>query len=311
MKDDLKHRGFLSCSHHAPLCSYEVAVTCYALQWGQAESPGAAQTSRKRSERERRERAGKIGVGKPDAFGKSSDKMDMGRLLTLDIPEAAEPAAFCGQPHDLLTKAVGVALSSRRRNSVDSPQLSPQRSPQMCPLSPQRSPMHDRSPRSWERRSSSVTPRDLEVPRTTSNDSGQGGSETCGGFLRRPASFSTELNRLDSAEESDSGNDECRWPTLPDWPERDTAAFERGKALIGSMEMDPLSFSCNVLCHLALEIFQTAGLPEELAADVGRVRRFILAVRESMYDNAYHNFYHVFDVTQTVHAFLQTRSPFC
>jgi len=45
---------------------------------------------------------------------------------------------------------------------------------------------------------------------------------------------------------------------------------------------------------------QGAGLPEELAADLGRVRRFILAVRESMYDNAYHNFYHVFDVTQTV-----------
>jgi len=42
------------------------------------------------------------------------------------------------------------------------------------------------------------------------------------------------------------------------------------------------------------------GLPAELAADVGRVKRFILAIRESMYDNAYHNFYHVFDVTQTV-----------
>jgi hypothetical protein len=80
----------------------------------------------------------------------------------------------------------------------------------------------------------------------------------------------------------------------------DLAAFERGKALLGSMEMDPASFSRNVLCHLALEIFQAAGLPEELAADVGRVQRFILAVRESMYDNAYHNFYHVFDVTQTV-----------
>ncbi|KAJ1464748.1 hypothetical protein T484DRAFT_1867930 [Baffinella frigidus] len=66
------------------------------------------------------------------------------------------------------------------------------------------------------------------------------------------------------------------------------------------MEMDPACFSRDDLCHLALEIFQAAGLPEELAADVGRVQRFILAVRESMYDNAYHNFYHVFDVTQTV-----------
>jgi len=145
-----------------------------------------------------------------------------------------------------------------------------------------------------------VTSKDLEFPRTASVESSHGGSETCGGFLRRPASFSTGLNRLELAEEADQGRDECRWPTLPEWPEMDLAAFERGKALLGSMEMDPASFSRNVLCHLALEIFQAAGLPEELAADVGRVQRFILAVRESMYDNAYHNFYHVFDVTQTV-----------
>ena len=91
----------------------------------------------------------------------------------------------------------------------------------------------------------------------------------------------------------------CHQPSLPTWPERDPAAFERGKALLGSMEMDPMRFSRDDLCHLAIEIFEAAGLPDELAADVGRVRRFILAVRESMYDNAYHNFYHVFDVTQT------------
>ncbi|KAJ1480619.1 hypothetical protein T484DRAFT_1900840, partial [Baffinella frigidus] len=91
-----------------------------------------------------------------------------------------------------------------------------------------------------------------------------------------------------------------RWPSLPEWPHLDPAEFERGKALLGSMEMDPACFSRDDLCHLALEIFEAAGLPDELAADVGRVRRFILAIRESMYDNAYHNFYHVFDVTQTV-----------
>ncbi|KAJ1471739.1 hypothetical protein T484DRAFT_1639619 [Baffinella frigidus] len=64
--------------------------------------------------------------------------------------------------------------------------------------------------------------------------------------------------------------------------------------------MDPTRFSLNDVCHLALEIFEAAGLPDELAANVGRVQRFILAVREGMHDNAYHNFYHVFDVTQTV-----------
>ena len=114
-------------------------------------------------------------------------------------------------------------------------------------------------------------------------------------FSRRPSFEKLERPRSDSSQGS-----ECFWPTLPEWPELDSAAFERGKALLGSMEMDPADFSRDDLCHLALELFQSAGLPEVLSADLGRVRRFILAVRESMYDNAYHNFYHVFDVTQTV-----------
>jgi len=121
----------------------------------------------------------------------------------------------------------------------------------------------------------------------------EGSSEPCN-FIRRP-SFE-KLERV----ASESSVSECFWPTLPEWPELDSAAFERGKALLGSMEMDPADFSRDDLCQLALELFQSAGLPEVLSTDLGRVRRFILAVRESMYDNAYHNFYHVFDVTQTV-----------
>jgi hypothetical protein len=109
--------------------------------------------------------------------------------------------------------------------------------------------------------------------------------------------FRTSCTRTEQRSSSDS-MPPGRWPSLPEWPELDPAAFERGKALLGSMEMDPTCFSRDTLCHLALEIFEARGLPDELAADVGRVRRFILAVRESMYDNAYHNFYHVFDVTQ-------------
>ena len=121
-----------------------------------------------------------------------------------------------------------------------------------------------------------------------------GSSEPCFTFIRRQSFEKLERVASDSLPGSDA------WPTLPEWPELDSAAFERGKALLGSMEMDPAGFSRDDLCHLALELFQSAGLPEVLSADLGRVRRFILAVRESMYDNAYHNFYHVFDVTQTV-----------
>ena len=55
-----------------------------------------------------------------------------------------------------------------------------------------------------------------------------------------------------------------------------------------------------ILLYSHISYLLSQGLPDELIADKGRVKRFILAIRESMYDNAYHNFYHVFDVTQTV-----------
>ncbi|KAJ1472019.1 hypothetical protein T484DRAFT_1976402 [Baffinella frigidus] len=135
------------------------------------------------------------------------------------------------------------------------------------------------------------------------------GIEQCDFFRRSDSTF--DFARLRSTSSSSAEEQELelgprntgspgRWPSLPEWPELDPAAFERGKALLGSMEMDPTCFSRDDLCHLALEIFEATGLPDELAADVGRVRRFILAIRERMFPNAYHNFYHVFDVTQTV-----------
>jgi len=88
---------------------------------------------------------------------------------------------------------------------------------------------------------------------------------------------------------------------LPDWPASNRGELERGRALLSTMEMDPTTFSRDDLCHLVLEIFQSVGLPKELDEDIGRLKRFILAVRASMYDNPYHNWFHVFDVTQTLY----------
>ncbi|KAJ1493618.1 hypothetical protein T484DRAFT_1879010, partial [Baffinella frigidus] len=201
------------------------------------------------------------------------------RPLTLETFEPAArtqlPARTEGSPRDAhhnLTKAVGVALHERRRNSVDSPQVSPQRSPHRsrhnsptC-ASPRMSP----SCGEWNstvdknRRASLFTSRDLAVIYDS-------GGEPCSEFARRTSSFTRDVHRL----ESDSNHSECRWPYLPDFPHMDPVAFEKGKALLGGMELDPACFSSDDLCHLALEIFQAAGLPEELAADVGRVQRFI------------------------------------
>jgi len=86
---------------------------------------------------------------------------------------------------------------------------------------------------------------------------------------------------------------------LPEWPLQNGPAVKRAIPLLRGMELDPNTLSSDDLCHLLLEIFTAAGLPQELADDLDRVRRLILAVRDLMFDNAYHNFAHVFDVTQT------------
>ena len=90
-----------------------------------------------------------------------------------------------------------------------------------------------------------------------------------------------------------------RSTTLPEWPEEDGAAMARGRSLLHTLAMDSTRFTSDDLCWLLLELFQEAGLPEEVPLSCRK--RLILAVREQMYDNPYHNWAHVFDVTQTLY----------
>jgi len=87
---------------------------------------------------------------------------------------------------------------------------------------------------------------------------------------------------------------------FPEWPAVDQDLVASCKRQLLSFELDPTTLPTDVLCHLAMEMFVSVGLPAGLAED--RVRRFILAVRAAMLDNPYHNFYHVFDVMQTANA---------
>ena len=87
--------------------------------------------------------------------------------------------------------------------------------------------------------------------------------------------------------------------TLPGWPDVSSAAMARGRSLLHTLAMDSTRFMSGDLCGLLLELFQEAGLPEEVPLSC--LKRLILAVREHMYDNPYHNWAHVFDVTQTLY----------
>jgi len=64
---------------------------------------------------------------------------------------------------------------------------------------------------------------------------------------------------------------------LGEWPEQ-SAATQRPTPLLLTTQFDPTTLTANDLCHIVLEIFEAAGLPELLARDLGRVKRFIQAV---------------------------------
>jgi len=87
---------------------------------------------------------------------------------------------------------------------------------------------------------------------------------------------------------------------LLEWPQVNDGVVASTKRHLLTFDLDPTTLPSDVLCHLAMEMFVSAGLPEGVGAE--SVRRFILAVRASMLDNPYHNFYHVFDVMQTTNA---------
>jgi len=116
----------------------------------------------------------------------------------------------------------------------------------------------------------------------------------------RRSSSDEQLESLASAASAASNQSLFKVAILPEWPAVDADVVASSKRHLLTFEIDPTTLPTDVLCHLAMEMFVSAGLPAGLAED--RVRRFILAVRASMLDNPYHNFYHVFDVMQTTNA---------
>ena len=87
------------------------------------------------------------------------------------------------------------------------------------------------------------------------------------------------------------------------WPEQNVE-WKRGKYLLRSLQFDTLSFSADDLCHLTLEMFQEL----DLGLEERKLKNLILAVRESMHPNPYHNWFHVVDVTQMIFSLMHKTS---
>ena len=79
----------------------------------------------------------------------------------------------------------------------------------------------------------------------------------------------------------------------PQWPAVDHEVVAASKRHLRTFELDPTTLHSDILCHLAMEMFVSAGLPAGVGAE--SVRRFIFSI--------HHNFYYVFDVMQTTNAF--------
>lgn len=90
--------------------------------------------------------------------------------------------------------------------------------------------------------------------------------------------------------------------TIPEWPPRNEANFQRGKKALKTLHFDALSFSSDDLLHFCLEIFIELDILARVKVPVDKLKRFILVVRSCMFDNPYHNWYHAIDVTQTVYS---------
>ncbi|KAJ1493173.1 hypothetical protein T484DRAFT_3638267, partial [Baffinella frigidus] len=220
------------------------------------------------------------------------------------VPEVAMCDSYSAHaPHLHETEAAapgGPSMPSKqrpkgRRNSLESPIYSIRQRPPLSPFSDFDSPMSTLdSPTGDEPFASSLDNTKLYKWIAASRDSiHKEGSEQCGSFRRtsagdigeacdfvrtssdidRRTSSAFDMQRLTSVDNgfsprssnSSGAVSAGRWPSLPKWPHLDPVAFRRGKALLGSMEMDPTCFSRDDLCHLALEIFEAAGLPDELA----------------------------------------------
>lgn len=86
------------------------------------------------------------------------------------------------------------------------------------------------------------------------------------------------------------------------WPAADAAVMQRWKPKLKTLEFDPMGIDEDDLLNLALEIFLEIGVHEGLGIETEKIKRFLLGVRDRMLENPFHNWAHVFDVTQTCYA---------
>mmetsp|Transcript_36321 Transcript_36321/g.58576 ORF Transcript_36321/g.58576 Transcript_36321/m.58576 type:complete len:859 (+) Transcript_36321:178-2754(+) len=86
------------------------------------------------------------------------------------------------------------------------------------------------------------------------------------------------------------------------WPAAKASVMDECKPKLKTLEFDPMGIDEDDLLNLALEIFLEIGVHQGLGIETEKIQGFLLGVRDRMLENPFHNWAHVFDVTQTCYA---------
>ena len=82
------------------------------------------------------------------------------------------------------------------------------------------------------------------------------------------------------------------------WPAAKASVMDECKPKLKTLEFDPMGIDEDDLLNLALEIFLEIGVHQGLGIETEKIQGFLLGVRDRMLENPFHNWAHVFDVTQ-------------
>jgi len=88
------------------------------------------------------------------------------------------------------------------------------------------------------------------------------------------------------------------------WPPGNTATIKECKESLKSLRFNGLGMEDDDLLHLTLAMFTDVGAHERLGIETDKVQRFLVAVKDRMLENPFHNWLHVFHTTQACYAMM-------
>ena len=88
------------------------------------------------------------------------------------------------------------------------------------------------------------------------------------------------------------------------WPPGNTANIKECNESLKSLGFDGMGMEDDDLLHLTLAMFTDVGAHERLGIETEKLQGFLVAVKDRMLENPFHNWLHVFHTTQACYAMM-------